>query len=64
VIFSLRGATIGSVGSNSLLLVIADVNWERENVRGVGESVLSKMPSSLSGKALWAIDASEKMLLR
>jgi len=40
-----------------MLLVIVDVDWERENVRGVSESVLSKMPSSLSGNALWAIEA-------
>jgi len=61
VIFPLRDVAtckglLGSAGSNPLLLVIGDVDWERENVRGAGESVLSKIPSSLSGKALWAID--------
>ena len=60
-IFPLRGVatckgSLRSAGSNPLLLVIGNVDWERENVRGAGESVLSKIPSSLSGKALWAID--------
>jgi len=47
---------LGSAGSNPLLLVIGDVDWEGENVRGACESVLSKISSGLSGKALWAID--------
>jgi len=61
VIFLLRGIAIckgsfRSIGSNLLLLVIANVDWGRKNLRGASESVLSKILSNLSRKIFQAID--------